>query len=137
MFCSSVKPQKLLQEQHGTNIPGTPKHQADVFTSPALHRQLLQCHRDVPRALTTLQRFTLGFREEADVQLSLTPRFRTQRTQRAFRHPCLCLQSHCQREVHDRGALPRSSPAVLLNSDSWVCISHPSLWQWSASPRPS
>lgn len=61
-----------------------------------------------------------------DVQLIAHPPFSTQR---AFQHCCLCLHSHCRREVCDRWAPARSQHAVLLNSDGWVYISHRPLWQ--------
>lgn len=72
MFCSSVKPQNWLQEQHGTNTPGTPKRQTGVYQSCTPQATAAVSQR-CPSALTTVRPFTLGFWEEADVQLCLTP----------------------------------------------------------------
>lgn len=96
MFCSSVKPQKQLQKQHGTNSTGNTYDTKMVWLSAPCSRRQPPRHRQGTR---TCHSQTLGFGLPGGGRCAAYhPPFYTQRS---FQHCCLCLQSRCRREVCD------------------------------------
>lgn len=93
MFCSSVKPQKQLQKQHGTNSTGNTYDTKMVWLSAPCSRRQPPRHR---QGTHTCPSPTLGFGLPGGGRCAAYhPHFYTQRS---FQH---CLQSRCRREVCD------------------------------------
>lgn len=120
MFCSSVKPQKQLQKQHWTNSTRNTYDTKMVWLSALSSRRQPPRHRQDIRICHSR---TLGFRLLGGGRCAAYhPPFYTQR---AFQHCCLCLQSHCRREVCDHQAPARvlccSTVTVGFTSATSLC----------------